>query len=356
MLGISRMPLKSCRLREGRILEDTNSSEDEEEKELLRSYSIIKQEEINLIEDYQNKVNNPEELKEEIKIMIEGKTTLLFSQKSKIREDKEEPEQEITLDNFKPIKLLDKGSFGKVMLVQSLLDWKLYAMKRIRKDLLIETNQIENTLNEKYILLNIEHPFLLGMDYVFQNELRIYFFLEYIKGGNLWDSLLVTRRFNEDVVKFYAAQIALALGYLHEWKITHRDLKPENVLIDDEGFIKLADFGLAKFLKDEDAATYSYCGTPEYLAPEVINRTGHGFEVDWWTLGILIYELRIGRPPFADKNHQKLEKLILRGTILFPDPIKHGINMSDELKDIIQKFLIRDPSKRYYILKNHNFY
>lgn len=131
-------------------------------------------------------------------------------------------------------------------------------MKRIRKDVLILTNQIENTLNEKYILLNIEHPFLLGMDYVFQNELRVYFFLEYAKGGSLMNSLITVRRFKENVVKFYASQLVLAFGYLHENKMTHRDLKPENVLIEEDGYIKLADFGLAKFIKDKDGATFSY--------------------------------------------------------------------------------------------------
>ena len=131
-------------------------------------------------------------------------------------------------------------------------------MKRIRKDVLILTKQIENTLNEKYILLNINHPFLLGMDYVFQNELRVYFFLEYAKGGSLMHNLSRVRRFKENVVKFYAAQLALAFGYLHENKVTHRDLKPENVLVEEDGYIKLADFGLAKFIKGEDGATFSY--------------------------------------------------------------------------------------------------
>jgi serine/threonine protein kinase len=135
---------------------------------------------------------------------------------------------------------------------------KLYAMKRIRKDIVIEKKQIQNTKNEKEILLNIEHPFLLGMDFVFQNDYRIYFFLEYVKGGNLFENLFSVRRFPEDVVKFIAAQLVLALGCLHENKVVHRDLKPENVLIMEDGYIKLADFGLAKILQNAASTTNSF--------------------------------------------------------------------------------------------------
>lgn len=122
-------------------------------------------------------------------------------------------------------------------------------------------------------------------------------------------------------------------------------MKPENVLLSEDGYIKLADFGLAKFLK-EDGSTYSFCGTAEYLAPEIIDNKGHSYQVDWWTLGILTYELRTGRPPFLDKNHHKLGKLIKTGKIIFPDPVKHKIEMSDEMKDLITKFLEWDPTQR----------
>ena len=123
------------------------------------------------------------------------------------------------------------------------------------------------------------------MDYVFQNEQRIYFFLDYIPGGNLFENLYAIKRFDEDVVKFIAAQLVLAFGWLHEHKVVHRDLKPENVIFQEDGYIKLADFGLAKFLNSEAQSTFSFCGTAEYLAPEIIDQVGHSFTVDWWTLG-----------------------------------------------------------------------
>jgi serine/threonine protein kinase len=135
------------------------------------------------------------------------------------------------------------------------------------------------------------------------------------------------------------------LGYLHANKIVHRDLKPENVLMTLDGYIKLADFGLAKFLQPNQE-TKSFCGTAEYLAPEVLDMKGHGFAVDWWTLGILMYEMITGRPPFMNANHHRLGVLIRQGVIIFPDAVRHGIPMSDELKDLIEKLLDKDPKTR----------
>ncbi len=164
-------------------------------------------------------------------------------------------------------------------------------------------------------------------------------------GGNIYDNLYKVQRFSEEQVKFIAAQIVLALGYLHGNQIVHRDLKPENVLMDEKGYICLADFGLAKYLKETDQ-TFSFCGTAEYLAPEVLDMKGHGFAVDWWTLGILMYEMATGRPPFMNKSHHKLGLLIRTGKIIFPDPVRHGIEMSPHLQDLITRLLDRDPTTR----------
>lgn len=208
-------------------------------------------------------------------------------------------------------------------------------MKRLNKDVVLQKNQVENIKVEKEILFQADHPFVNSMDFVFTNELRIYFFLKYVPGGNIYDNLYNIQRFSEPAVKFISAQIVLALGYLHSNGIVHRDLKPENVLMDADGYICLADFGLAKFLKDNQDQTYSFCGTAEYLAPEILDMKGHGFSVDWWTLGILMYEMATGRPPFMNKSHHRLGILIRTGKIIFPDPVRHGIEMSSELQDII---------------------
>ena len=365
LIGINRMPLRRLRLQEECLLKDTDSSDDdEEEKELFSDFLLIDKSDAKDIDKFLGQYNVPEVISEEQNRMKSGESMLLFSRKvsNNIFSTEERNEDEkTTLEDFDILKVIDKGSFGKVFLVSNKNTGKKYAMKRIRKDVIIEKGQVQNTKNEKDILLNIEHPFLVGMDFVFQNDYRLYFFLDYISGGNLFENLFHVKRFDENIVKFFAAQLVLGIGCLHHNKVVHRDLKPENVLIDEDGYIKLADFGLAKFLLDSKQATYSFCGTAEYLAPEILEMRGHDYSVDWWTLGILIYELRIGRPPFLDKNHQKLGRLIKKGKIIFPDPIRHKIAMSEEMKDIISKLLDKDPSTRlgtngYEEIMNHKWF
>ena len=191
----------------------------------------------------------------------------------------------VSLDDFRVKQIIDKGSFGEVFLTENINDGKLYAMKRIKKAILKDRSLKESTENEKEILLNLNHPFLLTMTYLIENEKRYYFFLDYIEGGNLFKNMEKVKRFPEETVKFYSAQLALGLEYLHDNNLIHRDLKLENVLIDKEGYAKLWDFGLAKLLGCSNDITYTFWGTTEYLAPEVLNNTGHGMAVDWWTLG-----------------------------------------------------------------------
>ena len=400
--GITRMPDRSTRLKSERLVYDASSSEEDSDGQ-------DKENQVESSEDFMNMKKTPPKRKKGDNIMVDlynksdaigleqndlnsgGNSEMIFSRNKKNAKDKsytnkadnrklkykdehlevieehveeieivndddslsfegldydEEKEYMPKLEDFKIVKVLDKGSFGKVFLVENKFNGKYYAMKRIRKDVLIEKKQIENTKNEKKILLNLEHPFLLGMSYVIQNDLRIYFFLDYIEGGNLYQNLFKVKRFPEQTVKFFASQLVLAFGLLHDEMIVHRDLKPENVLLGSDGYIKLADFGLAKSLNKHKPLTYSFCGTTEYLAPEIIKDEGHSFTVDWWTLGILIYELRTGRTPFLHKNTQQTTKLIKSGKIIFPDPIKHKIDMSEEMKDIIVELLQKDPKKR----------
>lgn len=149
------------------------------------------------------------------------------------------------------IMVLGRGAFGKVFLAELIKTKQLFAVKSIRKDILIDLNQIESTILEKDILFECDHPFLVGMEYMFQNETRVYFVMPFIRGGELYKIYQQKKRFNEKTVKFYSAQIALAVGYLHSKDIVHRDLKLENILVDQTGYLKIIDYGLAKILKDD---------------------------------------------------------------------------------------------------------
>jgi serine/threonine protein kinase len=249
--------------------------------------------------------------------------------------------KEVKLEDFKILKIIGRGSFGKVSLVEYIPTNEIYAMKSLKKDILIEQEQIENTILEKNILENINYPLLCNLIFCFQTEERIYFIMPFLSGGELFQHLRKFRTFDEQKVKFYSSQIALAIEYLHNKGIIYRDLKPENILMDEKGYLRLADFGMAKKLNNNEKAM-SFCGTPEYLAPEIIIGEGHDKNADWWSFGILIYEMLCGLPPFYVENLERMYELIKSGPLKFPK----RITLSDEAKDIIKKLLERNVKKR----------
>lgn len=231
------------------------------------------------------------------------------------------------MEDFRLLKIVGKGTFGKVFMCEHIPTQKVYAMKCIRKDVVLENDSIQSLKLEKEILYNIVHPFIVGMDYVFQNAQRIFFIMDFIEGGELFRHLVKIRRFPEDQVRFMIAQIAIALGHLHEKDIVYRDLKPENVLFNKDGYLLLADFGLATKVSKNGLAR-SFCGTAEYLSPEMLQGKGHDHTVDLWTLGILLYEMLVGIPPFFHKNKHQMFYLIQEADVTFPDPVKHKIYVS----------------------------
>lgn len=197
--------------------------------------------------------------------------------------------KKVGLGQFALLKVVGKGSFGKVMQVRKKDTGRIYAMKVLQKANIVRRNQVEHTRTERNVLGKIVHPFVVGLNYAFQTADKLYFVLDYCAGGELFFHLGREGRFSEDRTRFYAAQITEALSFLHGHGIVYRDLKPENVLLDHKGNVRLTDFGLSKEgVHDVSSGAHSFCGTPEYLAPEVLNRTGHGRAVDWWSLGALM--------------------------------------------------------------------
>lgn len=246
--------------------------------------------------------------------------------KSEEQEDKEDEQQpflihlpsekysgELNLDCFHIEKLLGKGSFGKVMLVRKKDTNSIYAMKVIKKGLIEKYRHVDHTKTERKILGELDHPFLVKLRYAFQSKTKLYMVMDFVNGGELFFHLKRAKLFTVDRAKFYAAEILLALEYLHSQGVVYRDLKAENILVEPSGHIKLTDFGLSKKIYVPDnLKTYSFCGTPEYLAPEILLGVGHDKAVDYWSLGVLLYEMLAGELPFFNKNRQLLYKSIVK--------------------------------------------
>ncbi|OQR81359.1 RPS6 protein kinase, partial [Thraustotheca clavata] len=255
--------------------------------------------------------------------------------------DMQPADGKVTLDDFHLIKVIGKGSFGKVLLVRKKDTGVVYAMKVLRKENIIKRNQVEHTRTERHVLGYVRHPFIVGLNYAFQTAEKLYFVLDYCAGGELFFHLGKVQRFKEPRAQFYAAEITLAIEYVHNLDIIYRDLKPENVLLDENGHIRLTDFGLSKEgIQDDFSGANSFCGTPEYLAPEILNRSGHGRAVDWWSLGALLYEMLTGLPPFYCRDRDKLFEKIRQGELTFPK------YLSPAAVDLLARLLERDPTKR----------
>jgi len=216
------------------------------------------------------------------------------------------------LSDLKPLKELGEGAFGKVLLVQYDNSDVYYAMKMYIKKMVVKTKQTKGVVNEKRILQSIDCSFAVRVVGAFQDNANLYLVMNLINGGELFHHLVKAGKFSEIQARFYCAQVLIVLEYLHNLKIIYRDLKPENMLLDCEGYLKIGDFGFAKIITS-GRRTYTFCGTPEYIAPEIIKNKGYGFPADWWAFGILIYELNSGRTPFRNKDHMKMYESIVDG-------------------------------------------
>ena len=248
----------------------------------------------------------------------------------------------VTFNDFEPLKLLGRGSFGEVLLVRLKANQKVYAMKILSKNLLKIKRQQIHTKTERDLMVKINCPFIVNIKSAFQDIAKLYIVSEFMQGGDMFyhmhDGKIII--FNNDKTRFYIMELVLALEFLHKNNMVYRDLKPENILLDAKGHIKLTDFGLSKILETESDKAFTICGTPQYLAPEILQKKGYNKAVDWWSLGCVMYEMLAGKIPFAIKRGVKLNMKIYEQGVKYPD------HLYKNAKDLIKKLLVIDPNER----------
>ncbi|KAK6195517.1 hypothetical protein SNE40_000930 [Patella caerulea] len=241
------------------------------------------------------------------------------------------------LDDLKILSTVGTGTFGRVVQIRHKETKEYMALKVMSITDVVRLKQIEHIRNEKEILESVSYPFIVNMQKAWHTDTFLYMLMEYVPGGELFTYLRHKGKFTVSGSMFYSCEIVCALDYLHSHSIVYRDLKPENLLLDPDGHLKITDFGFAKKVSDR---TWTLCGTPEYLAPEIIQSKGHNKAVDWWSLGVLIFEMMVGYPPFFDDNPFGIYQKILAGKIAWPrqiDPVA---------KDLIKKLLCSDRTRR----------
>jgi len=247
----------------------------------------------------------------------------------------------LTIDAFELLKVIGRGSFGKVMQVRKKDTQRIYALKTIRKAHIAQRpGEITHILAERNVLALVNNPFIVPLKFSFQNPDKLYLVMSFVNGGELFYHLQREGKFDQGRSRFYAAELLCALEHLHGFNVVYRDLKPENILLDYTGHIALCDFGLCKLNMSETEKTNTFCGTPEYIAPELLENQGYTKTVDWWTLGVLLYEMMTGLPPFYDENVNAMYQRIMSDPLVFPP------DMPSDARSVMTGLLQRDPSKR----------
>ncbi|GFY46578.1 hypothetical protein TNIN_160741 [Trichonephila inaurata madagascariensis] len=296
---------------------------------------------------------------------VQDLSEALYSEEKISDADKEEKsvdlgpkeKKNVKPSDFEFLKVIGKGSFGRVLLAKHKVEGNVYAVKVLQKKMILKRNEKNHVMSERNVLLkNLHHPFLVGLHYAFQTPDKLYFVLDYVNGGELFFHLQRERYFPEPRARFYAAEITSALGYLHSEGIIYRDLKPENILLDFKGHVVLTDFGLSKEGLTEKDTTTTFCGTPEYLAPEVLRKQAYDKAVDWWCLGAVLYEMLYGLPPFYSRDTMEMYQNILN------KPLRLRTNISIPARNLLEGLLQKDKGKRLGAVhdvddvKRHDFF
>ena len=247
------------------------------------------------------------------------------------------------MEDFQPLKLVGKGAFGKVIIVRYLNNDRIYAMKILKKEEMINIKQINHAKTERLLLEKLNHPFIVKLQFAFQDSKKLYLVTEFLQGGELFFHIKRKTYFKESTTKFYMAQIFLAIDYLHKNGYIYRDLKPQNILIDKEGYIKLTDFGLSKIISEDININVrnTICGTLDYMAPEIINGENYNNSIDWYSFGIVLYNMICGKSPFQSYNKENKEYISD-----YNKEIEYPENISPEAKELISKLIEKEPEKR----------
>ncbi|XP_034027789.1 protein kinase C zeta type isoform X3 [Thalassophryne amazonica] len=270
------------------------------------------------------------------------------------------------LVDFELIRVIGRGSYAKVLLVRLKKNEHVYAMKVVKKELVHDDEDIDWVQTEKHVFEQAStNPFLVGLHSCFQTESRLFLVIEYVNGGDLMFHMQRQRKLPEEHARFYAAEICIALNFLHEKGIIYRDLKLDNVLLDHDGHIKLTDYGMCKEGIRPGDTTSTFCGTPNYIAPEILRGEDYGFSVDWWALGVLMFEMMAGRSPFdiiTDNPDMNTEEYLFQ--VILEKPIRIPRSLSVKAASVLKGFLNKDPKERlgcqvqtgFTDIKSHTFF
>ena len=246
----------------------------------------------------------------------------------------------LTFNDFEKLKVLGKGSFGEVLLVKLKANNKYYAMKILTKKQVKLRHQEVHTKAERDLMVRINCPFIVNIKFAFQDQVKLYIITEFMQGGEMFFHLHKEKRFSNEKTRFYIIEIILAIEFLHKNKMLYRDLKPENIMVDSNGHIKLTDFGLSKMIKKTKEKAFTICGTPQYLAPEILSDEGYDNSVDWWSLGCVMYEMLVGKAPFRIPKGSYLSADLYKKKITIPEYV------TEEAKNLISQLLVPNPKKR----------
>ena len=246
----------------------------------------------------------------------------------------------LSYSDFDKLKVLGKGSFGEVLLVRLKANNKFYAMKILTKKQVKLRHQESHTKAERDLMVRINCPFIVNIKFAFQDNIKLYIITEFMQGGEMFFHLHKEKRFSNEKTRFYIIEIILAIEFLHKNKMLYRDLKPENIMVDSNGHIKLTDFGLSKMVKKQKDKAFTICGTPQYLAPEILSDDGYDNSVDWWSLGCVMYEMLVGKAPFRIPKGSYLSADLYKKKITIPEFV------TEEAKDLISSLLVPNPKKR----------